>query len=195
LIMETQDIRILKILEKVQDENPHSQRDLARELNISLGLVNSFIKRLVLKGYLKATTIPRKRIKYILTPKGMTEKTRLTYKYIQYSYQLYRSSRQKFRRLFADMESQGVRRIVFFGASDLAEIAFLSLLETALDLVAVVDDRRLGKKVLGHEVIDSRRLSHFSFDRIVVTDDTHRGLILDTLALSRIPRSEVVFVE
>jgi len=193
--METQDIRTLKILERVQDENSPSQRHLARELNISLGLVNSFIKRLALKGYVKATTIPSKRIKYILTPKGMTEKSRLTYKYIQYSYHFYRSSRQKFRRLFADMESQGVRRIVFFGASDLAEIAFLSLQETSIDLVAVVDDCNLGKKILGREVIDSHRLANFSFDRIVVTDNTHRGLILDTLALSRIPRSEVVFVE
>jgi DNA-binding MarR family transcriptional regulator len=193
--MDTQDIRILKILEKVHGENPSSQRALARELNISLGLVNSFIKRLALKGYVKATTIPRKRIKYILTPKGITEKTRLTYNYLQYSYQFYRSSRQKFRRLFADMESQGVRRIVFFGASDLAEIAFLSLQDTLIDLVAVVDDRRLGKKVLGREVIDSRRLANFSFDRIVVTDDAHRDLILDTLKSSRIPRSEVVFVE
>ena len=193
--METQDIRILKILEKVQDENSPSQRHLARELNISLGLVNSFIKRLALKGYVKATTIPSKRIKYILTPKGMTEKSRLTYKYIQYSYHFYRSSRQKFRRLFADMESQGVRRIVFFGASDLAEIAFLSLQETSIDLVAVVDDCNLGKKVLGREVIDSRRLANFSFDRIVVTDDANRDLILDSLMLSCVPRSEVVFVE
>lgn len=193
--MDTQDIRILKILEKVQDENPHSQRDLARELNISLGLVNSFIKRLTLKGYVKATTIPRKRIKYILTPKGMTEKTRLTYNYIQYSYQFYRTSRQKLRRLFADLESQGVRRIVFFGASDLAEIAFVSLLETTLDLVAVVDDRRLGKKVLGREVIDSRRLAQILFDRIVVTDDTYRDPILNTLMLSGVTRSEVVLVE
>ena len=193
--METQDIRTLKILERVQDENSPSQRHLARELNISLGLVNSFIKRLALKGYVKATTIPSKRIKYILTPKGMTEKSRLTYKYIQYSYHFYRSSRQKFRRLFADMESQGVRRIVFFGASDLAEIAFLSLQETSIDLVAVVDDCNLGKKVLGREVIDSRRLANFSFDRIVVTDDAQRDLILDTLMSSRVPRSEVVFVE
>ena len=195
MIMETQDIRTLKILERVQDENSPSQRHLARELNISLGLVNSFIKRLALKGYVKATTIPSKRIKYILTPKGMTEKSRLTYKYIQYSYHFYRSSRQKFRRLFADMESQGVRRIVFFGASDLAEIAFLSLQDTSIDLVAVVDDCNLGKKVLGREVIDSRRLANFSFDRIVVTDDTHSDLILETLISSRVPRSEVVFVE
>jgi hypothetical protein len=53
----------------------------------------------------------------------------------------------------------------------------------------------LGKKILGREVIDSHRLANFSFDRIVVTDDTHRALILDTLASSRIQTSEVVFVE
>lgn len=193
--METTELRTLKILEGVGNKFSPSQRDLARELNVSVGLVNSFIKRLYMKGYVKAATIPSKRIKYILTPKGMAEKTRLTYKYIQYSYQFYRTSRQRLRRLFASLESQGVRRIVFFGASDLAEIAFLSLQETALDLVAIVDDRQLGKKVLGREVIESQRMTQVSFDRIVVTDDTHRDLILDTLMSSGIPRNEVVFVE
>ena len=193
--METQDIRTLKILEKVQDENPPSQRDMARELNISLGLVNSFIKRLALKGYVKASTIPRNRVRYILTPKGLAEKTRLTYRYIQFSYQYYLQARQKLKKLFVKLEKNGVRRVVFYGASDLAEIAFLSLQETAIDLVAVVDNRRLGKKVLGHEVIDSRGFANVSFDRVVVTDDSHRGLILDTLVSSGIPRTEVVFVE
>jgi DNA-binding MarR family transcriptional regulator len=193
--MEIQDIRTLKILEKVQDENPHSQRDMARELNVSLGLVNSFIKRLALKGYVKATTIPRKRIRYILTPMGLAEKTRLTYRYIQFSYQYYLHARQKLKKLFVRLEKKGVRRVVFYGASDLAEIAFLSLQETAIDLVAVVDERNLGKKVVGCKVTDSRGIAKVSFDRIVVTDDTHRDLILDTLMSSGVPRSEVVFVE
>lgn len=193
--METQDLRTLKILEKVDNGYSPSQRDLARELNISLGLVNSFIKRLALKGYVKVTTIPRRRIQYILTPKGMAEKSRLTYRYIQSSYQYYRQARQKLQELFRELEIQGVRNVVFHGASDLAEIAFLSLQETGIGLVAVVDDRKRGKRLLGHEIIDSRELARVSFDRIVITEDGTRELLLDRLLTSGITQDKIVFVE
>lgn len=193
--METQDIRTLRILEKVGDAYAPSQRVMARELNISLGLVNSFIKRLALKGYVKATTIPRQRIRYILTPKGMAEKSRLTYRYIQFSYQYYREARQKLQKLFSQLEKSGVRRVLFYGATDLAEIAFLSLQETAIELVAVVDDRNSGKKIIGREIIDSRGLGRLSFDRIVVTDDTQRESILNSLLSSDVLRREVVFID
>ena len=193
--METQDIRTLRILEKVGDDFAPSQREMAKELNISLGLVNSFIKRLALRGYVKASSIPRQRIRYILTPKGMTEKSRLTYRYIQFSYQYYREARQRLQKLFSQLETSGVRRVVFYGATDLAEIAFLSLKETAIELVAVVDDRNSGKKILGREVIDSRGLGQLSFDRIVVTDDTQRESILNSLLSSYLSRREIVFID
>jgi DNA-binding MarR family transcriptional regulator len=193
--METQDIRTLRILEKVGDDFAPSQREMAKQLNISLGLVNSFIKRLALKGYVKASSIPRQRLRYILTPKGMTEKSRLTYRYIQFSYQYYREARQRLQKLFSQLETSGVRRVVFYGATDLAEIAFLSLKETAIELVAVVDDRNSGKKILGREVIDSRGLGQLSFDRIVVTDDTQRESILNSLLSSYLSRREIVFID
>lgn len=193
--METQDLRTLKILEKVDNGYSPSQRDLARELNISLGLVNSFIKRLAHKGYVKVTSIPRKRIQYILTPKGMAEKSRLTYRYIQSSYQYYRQARQKLQELFRQLEAEGVQRVVFHGASDLAEIAFLSLQETGIGLVAVVDDRNPGKKMLGHDIINSQALARVSFDRIVITEDGTRDLLLDRIMASGIPRDKIVFVE
>ncbi len=133
--MDPKDIRTLKILEKVDNEKTPSQRDLAGELNISLGLVNSFIKRLVKKGFVKLTSIPQKRIKYILTPRGAVEKTRLTYEYIQHSYSFYKEARQKLRDLYTNLEKQGITRIVFYGAGDLAEIAYISLQETSIQSV------------------------------------------------------------
>lgn len=193
--MQTEDIRTLRILEKVGDDFTPSQREIARELNISLGLVNSFLKRLTLKGYVKASNIPRQRIRYILTPKGMTEKSRLTYRYIQFSCQYYREARQKLQKLFSQLETSGIRRVVFYGATDLAEIAFLSLQESAIELVAVVDDRNSGKKIIGCEVIDSRGLGQLLFDRIVVTDDGQRESILNSLLSSYVSRTEIVFID
>ncbi len=167
--MDNQDIRTLKIFEEIDKGTAPSQRELSKELNISLGLVNSFIKRLVKKGYFKITNIQKNRIKYILTPKGAAEKTRLTYQYIQYSYQFYRESRRKLSDLFNDLETQGIRRLVLYGANDFSEIAYLSMQETPIDMVAVVDDEKIGEKFLGNKVIGSSMLDSLSFDRILIS--------------------------
>jgi DNA-binding MarR family transcriptional regulator len=167
--MDAKDLRTLKILERVDNEKTPSQRDLAGELNISLGLVNSFIKRLVKKGFVKITTIPKNRIKYILTPSGAAEKTRLTYKYIQHSYSFYKDARQKLRKLCADLEKKGIQRIVFYGAGDLAEIAYISLQETPIQLTAVVDDKKQGQRFMRQIVVDPDSLNRIAFDRILIT--------------------------
>jgi DNA-binding MarR family transcriptional regulator len=192
--METNDIRTLKILEQVASGSLSSQRSIAKELNVSLGLANSFIKRLYTKGYVKVTTVPRNRIKYILTPRGMTEKTRLTYHFIQHSYNFYKASRQKFRQLFKDLEDTGVRRLVLFGASDLAEIAFLSLQETQIEVVAVVDDRSHNNNLLGVNVLDVAQVQELSFDRILIADGEDRDSVLDQLSSNGVPPEKIIFI-
>ena len=148
--METQDIRTLRILEEIETGDQLSQRYLAKQLDISLGLANAFLKRLAKKGYFKVKTVPKNRVRYILTPKGALEKTRLTYAYIQYSLKFYREARQKIKQTLTALESQGVRNIVFYGISDLTEITHVSLKETHMNLKAVVDDQYTGEAFLGH---------------------------------------------
>jgi DNA-binding MarR family transcriptional regulator len=190
--MDPKDIRTLKILEKVENEVVPSQRDLARELNISLGLVNSFLKRLVKKGYFKARHIPKNRMRYYLTPQGASEKTRLTYEYIQYSYNFYKEARQKLRDLYSGLEKQGVSRIVFYGAGDLAEIAYLSLQETNIELVAVFDDENIGKRFMRYTVVHPDRLTWLSFDRILITSMVSAELILQKVSTLGISKRSVV---
>jgi DNA-binding MarR family transcriptional regulator len=194
--METQDLRTLKILEEIDNEHTPSQRELAQKLDISLGLVNSFIKRLVNKGYFKITHIPKNRVRYLLTPKGAAEKTRLTYAYIHYSFELYRRSRQKLHELFNDFVTQGVRRIIFYGMSDLAEIAYLSLQETSIKLVAVVDNYKIGDKFLGGIVVqDPSELKLLSFDRILVTTIELEEEVLAEILASGISRDAVFMLQ
>lgn len=190
--MDPKDIRTLKILEKVDNEIVPSQRDLARELNISLGLVNSFLKRLVKKGYFKARHIPKNRMRYYLTPQGASEKTRLTYEYIQYSYNFYKEARQKLRDLYSGLEKQGVSRIVFYGAGDLAEIAYLSLQETNIELVAVFDDEKIGKRFMRYTVVHPDQLTWLSFDRILITSMISAELILHKVSALGISKGSVV---
>ncbi len=192
--MDNQDLRTLKIFEEIDKGNAPSQRELAKELDISLGLVNSFIKRLVRKGYFKITNVQKNRIKYILTPKGVAEKTRLTYRYIQYSYKFYRETRRKLNNIFNDLESQGIRRIILYGANDFSEIAYLSTQETPIEMVAVADDEKIGEKFLGNRVIGSSMLDSLSFDRILISSLDSTDAVLEKIFEEGISREKLVII-
>lgn len=190
--MDTQEIRTLKILEEIDKDYTQSQRDLSNKLNISLGLVNSFIKRLATKGYFKITTIPKNRVKYILTPKGAVEKTRLTYQYLQYSFEFYRMARSSLRKHFMKLVEQGVRRVVFYGVSDVAEIAYISLQETPIKLIAIVDNKKKGMIFLGNVVRSPETLESLSFDKILITFMDNELSSLDELLKRGIARKNII---
>ena len=192
--MEAQDIRTLKLLEEIDKDFTQSQRDLSNKLNISLGLVNSFVKRLANKGYFKITTVPKNRVKYILTPKGAMEKTRLTYQYLQYSFELYRGARRNLQKHFDGLSAQGVKRVVFYGVNEIAEIAYITLQETTIKMVAIVDENRIGKIFLGNEVKDPRELTSLSFDRIFITSMQKNESELENISKKGIPRSKIVML-
>jgi DNA-binding MarR family transcriptional regulator len=192
--MDAKDLRTLHILESAEREHPPSQRDLARELNISLGLVNSFIRRLVKKGYFKITHIPKKRIRYILTSKGAAEKSKLTYAYIQHSYHFYRQARHRIRKLLRGLESEGVRRVLLYGASDLAEITIMSMRETRIEAAAVLDHEKAGKRLLNQKIYPPSEIDQIEYDMIFITADQSRDILLESLINSGIPRDSVILL-
>ncbi len=77
---------VLELLDVVGQRSDVSQRHLARHLGVALGLANSYLKRCVRKGFIKITEAPANRYLYYLTPKGFSEKSRLTAKYLSTSF-------------------------------------------------------------------------------------------------------------
>jgi DNA-binding MarR family transcriptional regulator len=136
--------RSLLLMSEIAKEEPLSQRELARRLGIALGLVNSYLRNLTAKGYVRIRTFPRNRYGYLLTPQGIAEKSRLAYRHLSYFTNLYKITRQDYLALFRSMEVMGVTKVVFCGVDEVAEIAYLSLRETGLELVAVIDDVHIG---------------------------------------------------
>src|ERR1700736_5477886 len=110
---------MLGLLESVQRGDVHSQRRLASELGIALGLVNAYLKRCITKGLVKVGEAPAKRYAYYLTPGGFAEKSRLTIEYLSYSFSLFRQARTDFTMVFTAARAAGIRRIAFLGLSNL----------------------------------------------------------------------------
>jgi len=193
--MEPQELRSLQILEEIGNTHSPSQRYLAKKLNISLGLANSFVKRLAKKGYVKITTIPRNRVKYILTPQGFAEKSRLTYEFIQHSLSLYKEALKKFESLLNELEKRNVRKVVFYGVSDLTEITFVSLKATKIKLVGVVDDVKKGTKFLDFTIRSTSELKKLEFDSIILTALETKEHIVKKLMEKNIPQEKIIMLE
>jgi DNA-binding MarR family transcriptional regulator len=145
--------RSLQLLSEISGEEPLSQRELSRRLGIAVGLVNSYLKNLVSKGFVRVKNFPSNRYAYLLTPQGIAEKSRLAYEHLSYFTSLYTVARQDYLELFRRLEDAGVREVAFCGVDEVAEVAYLSLRETGLELVAVMDDARHGSVFFGLPVV------------------------------------------
>jgi len=134
--------RDLRILSAIDEGEPLTQRALAARLDVALGLANLCLKRLARKGYIKVVRFndrpaARKRLRYLLTPKGLAEKGRLTYEHTAYALNLYRRTRQTLREALSGLGQRGLKRVALYGTGDAAELAYLTLKECGLEPVGV----------------------------------------------------------
>ena len=164
--------RDLEILTAIGEGRPLTQRALAQRLGVALGLTNLYVKRLAKKGLIKITEFPRKpharkRLRYILTPKGLLEKSRLTYDYMSYSLGIYRRTRETLREALSHLPGAGAKRVVLYGVGEAAELAYVTLKELGLEPIAVFD-REEGGVFLGLPVRPIAHAAGADLDAVVI---------------------------
>lgn len=146
------DQRALLLMHELEDGTPLSQREIAGRLGIALGLVNAYLKTLAHKGFIQIKAYPRNRYAYLLTPEGFAEKSRLAYQHVTQFHRLFRTARQDSSTIFSRLREQGVSEVAFCGVDEFTEIAYLSLCDIGLDLVAVYDNSQVGVNFFGRTV-------------------------------------------
>lgn len=161
---------ILSLLNSVENDGSQSQRHIAAELGIALGLVNAYLKRCVRKGLVKVSTAPARRFAYYLTPQGFTEKSRLTVEYLSSSFSFFRQAKSDCAEVFRIAQARNFHNLVLVGKSDLAEVAILSAADNGVSIVAVVDEGADNTPFLGRKVFASCDKVGVPFDAVVVTD-------------------------
>jgi len=176
--MDKEDIQVLRLMGEIKSDGSPSQRELSRRLNISLGLVNSFLKRLVNKGYFKVKTMPRNRVKYFLTAEGVTRKSKLTVEYLRYSVNFYKEIKKLLLNRFREMEANQQKSVLFFGAGEVAELAYLYLQLTDIRLAGIIDENRTGRAFFEIRVENINRLEQKDWDVVLMTrlDNTDRDI-------------------
>lgn len=190
--MERQAQHDLQILTELSRGEVVTQRNLAKKLGIALGLANLYIKRLARKGYIKVSSLPPKRIRYLVTPTGILEKSRLTYEYMDYSLQLYRHTRTTLRSGFAAVAHQGHRRVVIYGTGEPAELAYLTMRELGLDVVGVFNAESPGQRLFDLPVMGIADLQRTEIDLIIIATFADADDVTAALTLQGVPREKIL---
>jgi len=160
---------VLGLLNSVED-GAQSQRRIAEELGIALGLVNAYLKRCVKKGLVKVSEAPARRYAYYLTPKGFAEKSRLTVEYLSASFSFFRQAKADCTQAFTLAKERNLRTLVLAGKSDLAEIAILSAVDTGVSILAIVDPLAEEALFVGKPIVGSYDRLAEPFDAVMITD-------------------------
>jgi predicted transcriptional regulator len=160
---------VLGVLKSVE-EGATSQRRIAAELGIALGLVNAYLKRCLNKGLIKVREAPARRYAYYLTPRGFAEKSRLTVEYLSLSFSFFRKAKADCADVFTTAKARNFQTLVLRGKSDLAEIAILSAVESGVLILAVVDRGANGAPLAGKPIVPNYDQVGTPFDAVVVTD-------------------------
>ena len=132
---------VLGLLKSVEQDGAKTQRRLAAELGIAVGLVNAYLNRCIQKGLVKVTEAPARRYAYYLTPQGFVEKSRLSLQYLTYSFRFFRQAKIDCLNAFQAARELGIGHVALSGVSDLAEIATICARESNVEIIAIVDDK------------------------------------------------------
>jgi DNA-binding MarR family transcriptional regulator len=190
-----------QILQAIAAGGPVTQRSLAKELGVAVGLTNLLVRRLVGKGYVKMAGMGTRHVRYLMTPEGWEALARATRVSLENTVQLYTQTREQIRMNLTavsercHLDAKGRKAVVFYGAGDVAEIAYISLQRTELALVGIVDDRRRGRffdlTISDPEMLSSEGLSGIEYSRVIVTSIRQSDAIQARITARGIPPSLV----
>lgn len=179
----------LGLLNAIERDSGVTQRTLASELGIALGLANAYLKRCAKKGLIKVAQVPANRYAYYLTPQGFAEKSALTARYLTQSFNLFRHSRRQYDELLAFFATRGWKRVAFAGVGDLAEIAILCAPNHGITVVGFLDG---GRGETFHSLPVVNRLKDLGpVDAVIITDMAAPQEMFDAL-VKVLPRERVL---
>jgi DNA-binding MarR family transcriptional regulator len=154
---QTEQTVMVQLLSQIEQNPSFTQRSLAGELNIALGLMNQYLKRCLTKGWIRASQVSARRITYFLTPEGFSEKSRMVKDYLARSMTFFRDARLQCEEVLSECTNKGWQRIALLGPGDLADIACLVAPKAQLKLTTVAIEE----------------FNIHGYDAVVITDVIH----------------------
>ena len=177
--MTPEELRTLTLFNTVERKPEINQRQLARELDVSLGLTNTYFQRVLKKGWIRAKQVKARRWLYFLTPQGALEKSRLSLSYMHRTLDSFRELKRKGDEHLRILSRKGIRGIHLCGENDLTEILSFCFSGVEIELLSVIPEKDLLEDIKQNEKADLPELK--SGDLILLASMEHRSSLAELL--------------
>ncbi len=173
----TEDQSTLSVLEALSEAADLPQRGIAERTGLNLAKVNFVLRALVDKGYVKLKRVKanphKRRYLYLLTPEGVSAKSRLAYHFVQRTLRQYAAVEDRVAESVERMAARGVRRVVLWGATEITELCLrvLKRSDAPLKVVGVIDPSGRHPQALSVE-----QLAAVAPDAVIVCEPEAAGL-------------------
>ncbi len=112
----------LLVIKQISHNPRLDQRTIAQKTGLSLGLVNLIIKKLAKTGYIKIKMLNGKKLEYILTPKGFSEKVKKTYNYVLKTIKYISNTTEKIKQLILQEYKKGTKEFYILTDNEIYKI-------------------------------------------------------------------------
>ena len=165
-----EEITQYNILQSIENGEQISQRQLSSQLGINVASINFALKKLTKRGFVKMLGVNPRRMQYILTPKGIAEKTQIAYKFFDRNFHFYKAVRKDVEEKIGSIPFNDKKRVALYGVTDLMELAYLVIQDKELELVAIVDDETK-IRIFGYQVIGTEEIKNHSPHFLLLTKE------------------------
>lgn len=168
-----EDLGLLAVMDALADEERVTQRELSRRTGLNLKKVNYCLHKLLEKGHVKFQRVvnnPDKRAYlYILTPAGFKAKSHLTYRFLKFTLDFYNQVEVKLRRSIGEMASSGIKKVILYGASDIAKIVLELVEGDGIEVIGIVDKDLSGNSFNNLPLLQCSSLGEIEWDGLLIT--------------------------
>lgn len=165
-----EEITQYNILQSLENGDQISQRQLSSQLGINVASINFALKKLTKRGLVKMLGVNPRRMQYILTPKGIAEKTQIAYKFFDRNFHFYKAVRKDVENKIDSIAFSGKNRVAIYGVTDLMEIAYLVMQDREQDLVAIIDDE-VKIRIFGYHVVGIEEINNYTPNFLLLTKE------------------------
>jgi len=187
MVKEFIDEREFELINIIGRDLGSNQRVLSSHLKLSLGQTNMLIRRLVAKGLIRISQLNKKKVQYLLTPKGLSEKLRKSVKYTRHTINAIGLIREHLCDIFIKLYNEGHRTFYVYSEGDLQFLIDSAFKEAKLqeakiiDIHAIPQENLEGFLLIGRENVDLMEFNQKNHLDLVEEVAKKNHLIVETM--------------
>ena len=193
----TSDLKILLLLEQIQNSNKITQGKLARYIHSASAMINTYIKQLEKEGFLVKNKKTKRDVEYIITKKGIDRKNYLLVTYMNELLELYNLTKINIELFVKKLMKRNYRNCVFYGAGETAKViikVIKDMPKLGFKLIFLIDDdiNKLGEKFEGYDVVSNVNIKKHDIDAVIITSCVYEKEIRNKLKSLNYPGKKII---